>query len=131
MPRPISILLVEDDVALLEILGTILRTEGYEVSQAASAHEALTKMAAQEFDLVLADLKMPKLTGLDLLESIKLRDYKTRLVIMTAYATVDATLESLRKGVYDFLPKPFKLGELRTILGRVAGEIALTGGRGG
>ncbi len=122
--KPLRILLVDDDAALLEALGTILETEGHLVGQASSAHEALTRMRNETYDLVLADLKMPKLSGLDLLESMRLRNYDARLVIMTAYASVDTTLEAMRKGVYDLLPKPFKLADLRAVLSRLADELA-------
>jgi DNA-binding NtrC family response regulator len=112
------VLLVDDDKSLLEILGTILELDGHSVEKASSAHAGLTMMREREFDLVLADLKMPRTTGIDMLRVIREEYPETKVVIMTAYASVNSTVEAMRLGVFDYLPKPFKLADLRTILDR-------------
>ena len=114
----LRILLVDDDKSLLDILGTILELEGHAVVKVASAHAGLLKMREAEFDLVLVDLKMPRTTGIDMLRVIHEDHPDTKVVIMTAYASVNSTVEAMRLGVFDYLPKPFKLAELRTILNR-------------
>ncbi len=120
--KEFRILLVDDDQNLLDTLGTILQLDGYNVVTASSAHEGLLAMQKQPFDLVLVDLKMPRTTGLDMLKVIREQYPQTKVVIMTAYATVDTTVQAMRLGVFDYLPKPFKLAELRTILTRAQRE---------
>lgn len=120
--KEFHILLVDDDQNLLDTLGTILQLDGYNVVTASSAHEGLLAMQKQPFDLVLVDLKMPRTTGLDMLKVIREQYPQTKVVIMTAYATVDTTVQAMRLGVFDYLPKPFKLAELRTILTRAQRE---------
>ena len=122
MTPGLRVLLVDDDKSLLEILGTILELDGHSVVKVASAHLGLLRMREQEFDLVLVDLKMPRTTGLDMLRAAR-EDYpETRVVIMTAYASVGSTVEAMRLGVFDYLPKPFKLADLRLILDRAQRE---------
>ena len=118
----LRVLLVDDDKSLLDILGTILELEGHGVEKCASAHAGLLKMRENEYDLVLVDLKMPRTTGIDMLRVIREERPETKVVIMTAYATVNSTVEAMRLGVFDYLPKPFKLADLRTILKRAQRE---------
>lgn len=118
----LRILLVDDDRSLLEILGALLKLEGHQVDSASSAHDGLLKMRESTYDLVLADLKMPRTSGLDMLRAIREEYPGTRVVIMTAYASVDNTVEAMRIGVYDYLPKPFKLAELRRVIEKVKAE---------
>ncbi len=118
----LDVLLVDDDRSLLEILGTLLQLEGHRVVAVPSAHEGLLKMKEHSFDLVLADLKMPRTTGLDMLRAVREEYPQTRVVIITAYASVDTTVEAMRLGVFDYLPKPFKLAELRRVINRVRDE---------
>lgn len=119
--EPLNILVVDDDRSLLDVLETLLRLEGHTVAAAQSASEALQAMQTQEFSLVLADLKMPRTSGLDLLRLIKQQHPETRVVIMTAYASVDNTVEAMRLGVFDYLPKPFKLADLRAVIEKAGG----------
>ena len=124
MEKPgLRVLLVDDDKSLLDILGTILELDGHAVVKVSSAHAGLLKMREQEFDLVLVDLKMPRTTGIDMLRAIREDSPETKVVIMTAYASVNSTVEAMRLGVFDYLPKPFKLADLRTILDRVRREV--------
>lgn len=120
--KNLCVLLVDDDKSLLDILGTLLELEGHSVVKVSSAHAGLLKMREAEFDLVLVDLKMPRTTGLDMLRVIREERPETKVVIMTAYATVNSTVEAMRLGVFDYLPKPFKLADLRTILRRAQRE---------
>jgi two-component system response regulator PilR (NtrC family) len=117
--RPIRILLVDDDRSLLDVLGSLLQLEGHEVVAVPSAHEGLLKMQEAQFDLVLADNKMPRTTGIDMLKVVNEEHPGTKVVIMTAYASVDNTVEAWRLGVFDYLPKPFKLADLRQVIEKV------------
>jgi DNA-binding NtrC family response regulator len=120
--RGLRILLVDDDRSLLDILGSLLQLEGHDVVAVPSAHEGLLKMKESKFDLVLADNKMPRTTGMDMLKVIKEEYPDTKVVIMTAYASVDNTVEAWRLGVFDYLPKPFKLADLRQVIEKVRGS---------
>lgn len=117
--RGLRILLVDDDRSLLDILGSLLQLEGHDVVAVPSAHEGLMKMKESRFDLVLADNKMPRTSGMDMLKAIKEEHPDTKVVIMTAYASVDNTVEAWRLGVFDYLPKPFKLADLRQVIDKV------------
>jgi len=117
--RGLRILLVDDDRSLLDILGSLLQLEGHDVVAVPSAHEGLLKMKESKFDLVLADNKMPRTSGMDMLKAIKEEHPDTKVVIMTAYASVDNTVEAWRLGVFDYLPKPFKLADLRQVIDKV------------
>ncbi|MGQ9524725.1 MAG: response regulator [Armatimonadota bacterium] len=117
--RGLRILLVDDDRSLLDILGSLLQLEGHDVVAVPSAHEGLMRMKESKFDLVLADNKMPRTSGMDMLKAIKEEHPDTKVVIMTAYASVDNTVEAWRLGVFDYLPKPFKLADLRQVIDKV------------
>ena len=91
----------------------ILRKDGYQVASAASGVEALEKFQTQNFDLVLTDLKMEKMDGLQLLQSVKEISPTTELVMITGYATVSTAVDALRKGAAHYLSKPINLDDLR------------------
>lgn len=120
MTPGIDILIVDDDKALLEVLRTVLAGEGHRVQTVPSAYEALPLLNAQRYDLVLVDLKMRRMDGLELLEHERLQERGTRMVIMTAYPTVDNAVHAMRQGAFDYLVKPFKLAELRAVVERAA-----------
>lgn len=128
----IGILIVDDDKALLGVLRSVLETEGHRVEAVPSAYEALPRLEAERYDLVLVDLKMRRMDGLELLEHEQLRRRGTRMVIMTAYPTVDSAVQAMRQGAFDYLVKPFKLAELRAVVERAAagGEQAAAEGEG-
>ena len=130
MTRALEILIVDDDKALLGVLRSVLQAEGHRVEVALSAYEALPRLEQQRYDLVLVDLKMRRMDGLELLEHERLRERGARMVIMTAYPTVDSAVRAIREGAFDYLVKPFKLAELRALVARAAGGGA-EGLRGG
>ena len=120
MSEPISILVVDDDRALLDILVSLLQAEGHQVESVPSAFEALERLRDGSFDLILADLKMRRMNGLELLEAARVKNPRARVAIMTAFATVATAVEAMRKGAFDYLSKPFHLAELRDLLQRAA-----------
>jgi DNA-binding NtrC family response regulator len=118
----IEILIVDDDKALLGVLRSVLEAQGHRVEAVPSAYEALPRLEQQRYDLVLVDLKMRRMNGLELLAHERLRERGTRMVIMTAYPTVESAVQAMRQGAFDYLVKPFKLAELRAIVARAARE---------
>jgi len=120
MGRGISILLVDDDKALLEILASLLEAEGHEVEAVPSAYAALERLRSRGYDLILTDLKMRRMNGMELLEAARLKNPKARVAIITAYATVETAVQAMRQGAFDYLPKPFTLADLRALIQRAA-----------
>ena len=108
-----QILVVDDEEIARTNLEYILRKEGHQVATAANGLEALEKIKAQEFDVVLTDLKMEKMDGIQLLESVKQIAPHTEIVMVTGYATVSSAVDALKKGAAHYLSKPIKLDELR------------------
>ena len=117
-----SILVVYDDVELRESLGEILSGEGFNVATAESGNKALDRVTAQSFDLVLLDLVMPGLSGLDTLLLLRLQEPQLKVVLITAFSTVENAVEAMRRGAVDYLTKPFKTAELLTTVRRVLEE---------
>ena len=108
-----QVLVVDDEEIARTNLEYILRKEGHQVSTAANGQEALEKVKAQEFDVVVTDLKMERMDGLQLLESVKQITPQTEIIMVTGYATVSTAVDALRKGAAHYLSKPIKLDELR------------------
>ena len=109
-----QILVVDDEEIARTNLEYILRKEGHQVATAANGLEALEKVKAQEFDVILTDLKMEKMDGIQLLESVKQIAPHTEIVMVTGYATVSSAVDALKKGAAHYLSKPIKLDELRS-----------------
>ncbi len=108
-----QVLVVDDEEIARTNLEYILRKEGHQVSTAANGLEALEKVKAQEFDVILTDLKMEKMDGIQLLESVKQMAPHTEIIMVTGYATVSSAVDALKKGAAHYLSKPIKLEELR------------------
>ncbi len=118
MPKN-QILVVEDDDIQRRQLARALGGPEHVVSCAASGEEALKLLAAQKFDLVLTDLKMPGISGLELIERIKSASPRTSLLLVTAHATVDSAIEAMKLGAEDYMTKPFNTEELNLVVGRI------------
>ncbi len=108
-----SILVVDDLPALREMLSQSLASEGYRVATAGSGEEAVTRLEEQEFDVIVTDLVMPGLGGLDVLDKARLLDPRAAVILMTAYASLDTAIAALRRGACDYLEKPFTVGDLK------------------
>jgi len=104
-----KILIVDDEPDMLKLLSMILREKTpYEVITTNNPIEAVELARRDDFDLVITDLKMPGLDGLQLLEEVKKKDEDIPVIIITAYGTIDAATEAIEKGGFDFITKPFK-----------------------
>ena len=102
-----TVLVVDDEKNYPLILGAVLEEEGFEVLTANSGMEALEIQKTSDVDLVLTDMKMPSMDGLELLEKIKARDPDCPVIMMTAYGSVDKAVEAMEKGAYSYILKPF------------------------
>lgn len=112
------ILVADDERFMAEMLQEILEEEGMLVETALDGKQALQKFHSSSFDLVLLDLRMPKVNGMEVLREIKKTDADIPVVVITAYGSVDSAVEALKVGAYDFVTKPFKIEELKNIVHR-------------
>jgi two-component system NtrC family response regulator len=102
-----TILIVDDEKNYLLVLSAVLEDEGYEVLTAPDGAEALEIQKSSDLDLVVTDMKMPGMDGIELLEQIKARDPDLPVIMMTAHGTVDKAVEAMQKGAYSYILKPF------------------------
>ena len=111
-----KILIADDEETILFGLTELLKEEGYHVTGARDGREALQKLQQDDFGLLLADLKMPKLNGLQILDEIKKQNILTEVIIITGKGTIDTAVEAMKAGAYDYLTKPVMPDRLRTII---------------
>jgi two-component system NtrC family response regulator len=110
--EPFRILVVDDEPTQLELVRGFLRKQGFEVADASSGHAAVARFKQEPFDLVLTDQRMPDLSGLDVLETVRSVSPDTAVVIMTAYGTIETAVSAVKAGAADYLAKPLNLDEL-------------------
>jgi len=106
-----KILIVEDDDKMLGLLRKVLARHGFSVTTCTRGWEALEKAGQDVYDLVISDIRMPGMTGLDLLKSIRSLSPDTYVILMTAFGSVDSAVASMKQGAYDYITKPFKMDE--------------------
>ncbi|MBU3915895.1 sigma-54 dependent transcriptional regulator, partial [bacterium] len=119
------ILVVDDEPLQRDILKTILDGEGYETVIASSAEEALDKIKTCNPDVILSDLKMGGMDGIELIESIPEENFKPATIIMTAYGTISSAVEAIKKGAFDYLAKPLNKDTLLFTVGRASDHVKL------
>ncbi len=107
------ILVVDDEKIAVRNLEHILKKEGYTVVTSDSGVEAVKKLEASDFDIVITDLRMEKIDGIDILEKTKSKYPDAQVIMITAYASVDSAIEAMKKGAFHYIAKPFKLDEVR------------------
>jgi len=118
-----SVLVVDDDAFVRSFLSMILKEEGHFVVEASTGKEALVKFLNFDFDLVITDLKMPGMSGLDLMQECKKNKPEVHWIIVTAYGSIGSAVEAIKSGASDYLTKPFKNPEeLRHVIRRVLKE---------
>ncbi|MBI4653820.1 MAG: sigma-54-dependent Fis family transcriptional regulator [Nitrospirae bacterium] len=125
MNNKVQLLIVEDEKVALRNLEHVMKKEGYEVVGTTSGLNALKMLQGQEFDVVLTDLKMEKVDGLEVLEKAKTLYPDTEVIMITAYATVTSAVETMRKGAYHYIAKPFKLDEVRKVVMEAVEKVRL------
>lgn len=113
-----KILLVEDDEYVLGSIKILLNKEGYEVNTALDGLEALDLYRKDSYDLVVADLKMPQMDGIELLKQLKLEFPDVSLIMMTAYGSIRTAVEAMKMGAYDYVTKPVSAEEIRLVIQR-------------
>jgi DNA-binding NtrC family response regulator len=122
-----KILVVDDEPSILKLLKEALTQWGYQVGCVGTGAEALEAIRTELFDAAITDIRMPEMSGLDLLREIKRHDDSIEVVVMTGYPTIASAVEALKEGAYDYLSKPLILDELRHLMARVTERRFLKG----
>jgi len=119
------ILIVDDEASVRDWLTIYLKRAGHSYRTAANGAEAMVALKEERFDLVITDLKMPKVSGLDVLRAVKERTPLTEVVMITAFATPQTAIEAMKAGAYDYLTKPFRIDEMGLVINRALEKRAL------
>jgi PAS domain S-box-containing protein len=118
MDQPLQILVVDDERGIREGCRRILTAEGYAVDVAENGKEGIEKVRTKPFDLLLVDLMMPLMGGLDMMEQVKAHDPEIVMIVITGFATVETAVEAMKHGAYDYVPKPFTPDQLIAVVNR-------------
>ena len=113
-----SLLVIEDKDSMREMLSKTLEAEGYEVETAKDGEGGVEKAKEKKYDVVLTDLKLPKMDGIEVLTTLKELDQDVAVILMTAYGTIEKAVEAMREGAFDFLTKPFDTDRLSVLIKR-------------
>jgi len=119
------ILIVDDDASLRKVMAFQLSEAGFQVLEAAGGPEAMETLQRQEVDVVLTDLKMPTVSGIELLSWVKQRYPRTQVVVITAYGTVDDAVQAMKQGAFDFVTKPLNREHLKVTVEKAAEHASL------
>jgi two-component system response regulator PilR (NtrC family) len=111
-----KLLVADDEQSMREFLDIMLKKEGYKVSLASNGEEVLKLAERDIFDLILMDIRMPKLDGIAVLKKIKALSPETIVIMITAYASTDTAIRAMKEGAYDYVTKPFKVDEIKLII---------------
>jgi DNA-binding NtrC family response regulator len=117
-----KILVVDDEEGARELFFTILSDEGYDITLANNGEEALARFKGEAYDLVITDIKMPVMDGLQLLQEIRKTGSKTDVIMVTAYGEVESYLKAMSLGAAEYINKPIRIKELKRIVHKVLTE---------
>jgi DNA-binding NtrC family response regulator len=120
-----KILVVDDNRELREILEEYLRGEGDNVEGANNGKEALERYRDNYYDLIITDLNMPELAGMELIKTVQQENEITEFVIITGYASMDSAVEAIKIGAFDYIVKPFRMEELKIVVKNVREKVRL------
>jgi DNA-binding NtrC family response regulator len=126
MPKKISILIVDDEASVRDSLYNWFIEDGYRVECAENAKVALSLLEVDIFDIILADIKMPGMDGLEMLRRIKSLRKESIVIVMTAFATVDTAVQALKDGAFDYVTKPFDPDDLSHLIRNASKQISLS-----
>ncbi|MFI5305218.1 MAG: sigma-54-dependent transcriptional regulator [Nitrospiria bacterium] len=116
MPKPVSILVVDDEINIRTALAKIIEKQGYLAETAESGQIALSRIENGYYHLVITDLKLPDMNGLEILKKVKERSPETEVVVMTAYGTIETAVNAIKGGAYDYLTKPVEKERLLLLI---------------
>jgi len=120
-----NILLIDDDRGIRDLLEEFLEERGYEVEAIGDGRDVIGIIKAKVFDVVIVDLKMPGMDGIEVLKRIKQLDPDTVVIIMTGYASLETAIQAIREGAYDYITKPFQLEEMYIAIKNACEKVSL------
>jgi DNA-binding NtrC family response regulator len=125
--HPLNVLVIDDEPDVRDLLVDYFRECGHEVSSAADGTEAVAEIVRHptKYEIIISDLQLPGVDGLGVLRAAKAADPDATVIIVTGYASVDSAVRAVRLGAYDYLTKPFTLGQIEVIVNRAAERRAL------
>ena len=121
--RKTQVLILDDEPIVWKRLKPALEKVGYEVEAFTQSSNAMRRVQEKEFDIVVTDLKMEGIDGMAFMTEVKQRSPRTEVIVITGFATMETAKESFQKGVFDFLAKPFKRGELLEIVKKAEAKV--------
>jgi DNA-binding NtrC family response regulator len=127
MYRRFGILIVDDEPVVGERLSASLSKDGHDIEAYTDPAEALRAVELANFDIVICDIRMGEIDGLQVMERVLARSPRTKFIMITGYATLELARESLTKGAFDFIAKPFKLGEIRRTIDKAIAALGSEG----
>ena len=121
-----NILIVDDDTSMRTALSESLESCGYSVESADNGYDALKKFKEQPFEVVITDMRMPQMGGMDVLKSVKKMSPHTPVIVITAYGTVSTAVEAMKEGAAEFIMKPFSIDDLQIVVRNVLASASIT-----
>ena len=118
MAEPANILVVDDEKGIREGCRRILMSEGFSVDVAENGQEGLKAVKTKPFDLILVDLMMPVMGGLDMMEAVGSYDPEIIMIVITGFATIETAVDAMKHGAYDYIPKPFSPDQVLAVVNR-------------
>jgi DNA-binding NtrC family response regulator len=118
-------LIVDDNREIRTILEEYLKEEGYVAEGAGDGKEALERHGNTPYDLIITDLNMPGMTGIELIKELRKGETATEFIIITGYASLDTAIEAVKAGAFDYIVKPFRIEELKVVIKNAKDKIAL------
>jgi DNA-binding NtrC family response regulator len=123
MAQSLEVLVLDDEPIVGRRLKPALEKDGYVVEVFEDGRSALARLGEKEFDIVVTDVRMDDVDGIQVLEAVQRMSARTKVIIITGYATVELAREALAKGAFDFIAKPFKPQDLRAVIEKAAKEL--------
>jgi DNA-binding response OmpR family regulator len=121
-PLPPNILVMEDDLSVAKGLEMVLSEEGYDVNWAGTGELALEAFKQKRYDLLVADLRLPGINGMEVIKQVKEEKPETEVIVITGYGTTSTAVEAMKLGVHDFLPKPFTEDQIKASINEALKE---------
>jgi DNA-binding NtrC family response regulator len=127
MQSKLDVLLIDDEPIVGKRLKPALERVGCSVEIFTDPRVALARLEEKDFDIVVADIRMQEIDGIEILERVTAKNSRTKVIMITGYATLEVAREAQAKGAFDFIAKPFKPADLREVIARAADALGVTG----
>jgi len=126
MPEKLNVLILDDEPIVGKRLKPALTKIGCQVEAFVNPREALAALQKQDFDIVVTDIRMDEIDGMEVLERVHARTPRTKVIMITGYAMMDLAREAMTRGAFDFIAKPFKPDDLRQVIAKAATALGMT-----